>query len=110
MCKLGVFCDWDCIVFIMDEECSESVIKVFVDFYNKGLIYCGVCMVNWDLKVLIVFSDEEVIYKEEYSKLYYFCYKVEGDVEGCYVVVVIICFEIIMGDIVMCINFNDLKN
>lgn len=63
----------------MDEERSESVLKVFVDLYNKGLIYRGVRMVNWDPKALTALSDEEVVYKEEHSKLYYLRYKIEGE-------------------------------
>ena len=85
--KLGASCDWDRTAFTMDEERSKSVIKVFVDLYNKGLIYRGVRMVNWDPKALTALSDEEVIYKEEHSKLYYLRYKVEGDAEGRYAVV-----------------------
>ena len=85
--KLGASCDWDRTAFTMDEERSKSVIKVFVDLYNKGLIYRGVRMVNWDPKALTALSDEEVIYKEEHSKLYYLRYKVEGDPEGRYAVV-----------------------
>ena len=72
--KLGASCDWDRTAFTMDEERSRSVIKVFVDLYNKGLIYRGVRMVNWDPKALTALSDEEVIYKEEHSKLYYLKY------------------------------------
>ena len=74
--KLGASCDWDRTAFTMDEKRSESVIKVFVDLYNKGLIYRGVRMVNWDPKALTALSDEEVIYKEEHSKLYYLKYYV----------------------------------
>ena len=77
--KLGASCDWDRTAFTMDEKRSESVLKVFVDLYNKGLIYRGVRMVNWDPKALTALSDEEVIYKEEHSKLYYLKYMVEGD-------------------------------
>ena len=89
---------------------SKSVIKVFVDLYNKGLIYRGVRMVNWDPKALTALSDEEVIYKEEHSKLYYLRYKVEGDAEGRYAVVATTRPETIMGDTAMCINPNDPKN
>ena len=85
--KLGASCDWDRTAFTMDEERSESVLKVFVDLYNKGLIYRGVRMVNWDPKALTALSDEEVIYKEEHGKLFYLRYKVEGDPEGRYAVV-----------------------
>ena len=108
--KLGASCDWDRTAFTMDEERSESVIKVFCDLYNKGLIYRGVRMVNWDPKALTALSDEEVIYKEEHSKLYYLRYKVEGDAEGRYAVVATTRPETIMGDTAMCINPNDPKN
>ena len=108
--KLGASCDWDRTAFTMDETRSKSVIKVFVDLYNKGLIYRGVRMVNWDPKALTALSDEEVIYKEEHSKLYYLRYKVEGDAEGRYAVVATTRPETIMGDTAMCINPNDPKN
>ncbi|EJW89216.1 valine--tRNA ligase [gut metagenome] len=125
--KLGASCDWDRTAFTMDEERSASVIKVFVDLYNKGLIYRGVRMVNWDTKALTALSDEEVIYKEEHSKLYYLKYYVadddlsgetgaEGEVvhrdaEGRrYAVVATTRPETIMGDTAMCINPNDPKN
>ena len=108
--KLGASCDWDRTAFTMDEIRSKSVIKVFVDLYNKGLIYRGVRMVNWDPKALTALSDEEVIYKEEHSKLYYLRYKVEGDPEGRYAVVATTRPETIMGDTAMCINPNDPKN
>ena len=108
--KLGASCDWDRTAFTMDEARSKSVIKVFVDLYNKGLIYRGVRMVNWDPKALTALSDEEVIYKEEHSKLYYLRYKVEGDPEGRYAVVATTRPETIMGDTAMCINPNDPKN
>ncbi|EKU91154.1 valine--tRNA ligase [Bacteroides oleiciplenus] len=108
--KLGASCDWDRTAFTMDEKRSESVLKVFVDLYNKGLIYRGVRMVNWDPKALTALSDEEVIYKEEHGKLYYLRYKVEGDSEGRYAVVATTRPETIMGDTAMCINPNDPKN
>ena len=108
--KLGASCDWDRTAFTMDEKRSESVIKVFVDLYNKGLIYRGVRMVNWDPKALTALSDEEVIYKEEHSKLFYLRYKVEGDPEGRYAIVATTRPETIMGDTAMCINPNDPKN
>ena len=108
--KLGASCDWDRTAFTMDELRSESVIKVFVDLYNKGLIYRGVRMVNWDPKALTALSDEEVIYKEEHSKLYYLRYQVEGDPEGRYAIVATTRPETIMGDTAMCINPNDPKN
>ena len=108
--KLGASCDWDRTAFTMDEKRSESVLKVFVDLYNKGLIYRGVRMVNWDPKALTALSDEEVIYKEEHSKLYYLKYMVEGDPEGRYAVVATTRPETIMGDTAMCSNPNDPKN
>ena len=108
--KLGASCDWDRTAFTMDEKRSESVLKVFVGLYNKGLIYRGVRMVNWDPKALTALSDEEVIYKEEHGKLYYLRYKVEGDAEGRYAVVATTRPETIMGDTAMCINPNDPKN
>jgi len=108
--KLGASCDWDRTAFTMDEKRSESVLKVFVDLYNKGLIYRGVRMVNWDPKALTALSDEEVIYKEEHSRLYYLKYMVEGDPEGRYAVVATTRPETIMGDTAMCINPNDPKN
>ena len=108
--KLGASCDWDRTAFTMDEKRSESVLKVFVDLYNKGLIYRGVRMVNWDPKALTALSDEEVIYKEEHGKLYYLRYKVEGDAERRYAVVATTRPETIMGDTAMCINPNDPKN
>ena len=80
--KLGASCDWDRTAFTMDEERSESVIKVFVDLYNKGLIYRGLRMVNWDPKAQTALSNEEVIYKDEKSKLYYLKYYVE-EAAGC---------------------------
>ncbi len=108
--KLGASCDWERTAFTMDEVRSKSVLKVFVDLYNKGLIYRGVRMVNWDPQALTALSDEEVIYKEEHGKLYYLRYKVEGDPEGRYAVVATTRPETIMGDTAMCINPNDPKN
>ena len=108
--RVGASCDWDRTAFTMDDERSESVIKVFVDLYNKGLIYRGVRMVNWDPAAQTALSDEEVVYKEENSKLYYLRYKVEGDAEGRYAVVATTRPETIMGDTAMCINPNDSKN
>ncbi|MCR4994525.1 MAG: valine--tRNA ligase [Bacteroidales bacterium] len=124
--KLGCSCDWDRTAFTMDEVRSESVIKVFVDLYRKGLIYRGVRMVNWDPKALTALSDEEVVYKEEHTKLYYMKYYVadavpggfaagEGDVihkdeRGYYAVVATTRPETIMGDVAMCINPADPKN
>ena len=106
--KLGASCDWDRTAFTMDEKRSESVLKVFVDLYNKGLIYRGVRMVNWDPKALTALSDEEVIYKEEHSKLFYLRYRIEG--EDGYAIVATTRPETIMGDTAMCINPNDPKN
>ncbi|WP_099464243.1 valine--tRNA ligase [Parabacteroides provencensis] len=106
--KLGASCDWDRTAFTMDEKRSESVLKVFVDLYAKGLIYRGVRMVNWDPKALTALSDEEVIYKEEHSRLFYLRYKIEG--EDGYAVVATTRPETIMGDTAMCINPNDPKN
>ena len=106
--RLGASCDWDRTAFTMDDKRSESVIKVFVDLFNKGLIYSGVRMVNWDPKALTALSDEEVIYKEEHSKLFYLRYKIEG--EDGYAIVATTRPETIMGDTAMCINPNDPKN
>ena len=125
--KLGCSCDWDRTAFTMDDVRSKSVIHVFVDLYRKGLIYRGVRMVNWDPKAKTALSDEEVIYKEEHSKLYYLKYyiapedqakvsrKDEGnvmhqDAKGYYAVVATTRPETIMGDTAMCINPNDVKN
>ena len=124
--KLGCSCDWDRTGFTMDEIRSESVIKVFVDLYRKGLIYRGVRMVNWDPKALTALSDEEVVYKEEHTKLYYMKYYladsvpgdfvagegniVHKDEKGYYAVVATTRPETIMGDVAMCINPNDPKN
>jgi valyl-tRNA synthetase len=112
--KLGASCDWDRTSFTMDEVRSKSVIKVFCDLYSKGLIYRGVRMVNWDPKALTALSDEEVIYKEEHSKLYYLKYKVaDADgkpMAGRYAVVATTRPETIMGDSAMCINPKDPKN
>lgn len=122
--KLGASCDWDRTAFTMDEIRSKSVIKVFCDLYNKGLIYRGARMVNWDPKAQTALSDEEVIYKEEQSKLYYLKYRVveddvkqvdEGNVmhkdeKGYYAVVATTRPETIMGDAAMCINPADPKN
>ena len=103
--KLGASCDWDRTAFTMDEVRSKSVLKVFVDLYNKGLIYRGVRMVNWDPKALTALSDEEVIYKEEHSKLYYLRYYIEG--EDKYIVVATTRPETILGDTAVCVNPND---
>ena len=121
--RLGASCDWDRTAFTMDEVRSESVIKVFCDLYDKGLIYRGVRMVNWDPKAKTALSDEEVIYKEEHSKLYYLKYYVAPDDATVYsqvaspdtslkdyAVVATTRPETIMGDTAMCINPNDPKN
>ena len=106
--KVGASCDWSRTAFTMDEKRSESVLKVFVDLYNKGLIYRGVRMVNWDPAAQTALSDEEVIYKEEHSKLYYLRYKIVG--EDGYAIVATTRPETIMGDTAMCINPHDPKN
>ena len=103
--KLGASCDWDRTAVTIDEIRSESVLKVFVDLYNKGLIYRGVRMVNWDPKALTALSDEEVIYKDEHSKLYYLHYFIEG--EDKYIIVATTRPETILGDTAVCVNPND---
>ena len=127
--RLGASCDWDRTAFTMDEVRSESVIKVFVDLYNKGLIYRGLRMVNWDPKALTALSTEEVIYKEEQSHLFHLKYYVADqenlvipenpeasgnvihkDEKGYYAVVATTRPETIMGDTAMCINPKDPKN
>ena len=123
--RLGASCDWDRTAFTMDEKRSESVIKVFVDLYNKGYIYRGLRMVNWDPKALTALSTEEVIYKEEHSKLYHLKYYVADPIDpmgpigdnvihkddrGYYAVVATTRPETIMGDTAMCINPKDPKN
>lgn len=104
--KLGASCDWERTCFTMDEDRSSSVIKVFVDLYNKGLIYRGVRMVNWDPAAKTALSDEEVIYKEEKSKLYYVRYQIEDSVDQ-YVTVATTRPETILGDTAVCVNPND---
>ena len=127
--RLGASCDWDRTAFTMDEQRSKSVIKVFVDLYNKGLIYRGLRMVNWDPKAQTALSNEEVVYKDEQSKLYHLKYyladtenigdintlKEEGNIihqdeNGFYAVVATTRPETIMGDTAMCINPKDPKN
>lgn len=108
--RVGASCDWSRTAFTMDEERSRSVIKVFVDLYRKGLIYRGVRMVNWDPKAQTALSDEEVVYKEEHSKLYYLRYYVADDPQGRYAIVATTRPETIMGDTAMCINPKDPKN
>ncbi|KXB85156.1 valine--tRNA ligase [Prevotella sp. DNF00663] len=107
--KLGASCDWERTAFTMDETRSKGVIKVFCDLYNKGLIYRGARMVNWDPQAQTALSDEEVVYKEEHSKLYYLKYMVVEE-PGKYAVVATTRPETIMGDSAMCINPNDPKN
>jgi valyl-tRNA synthetase len=104
--RLGASCDWDRTRFTMDEALYESVIKVFVDLYNKGLVYRGVRMVNWDPKALTALSDEEVIHKEVQSKLYYLRYKIEGDKDE-YVTIATTRPETILGDTAVCVNPKD---
>ena len=104
--RLGASCDWDRTSFTMDETLSTSVVKVFIDLYNKGLIYKGVRMVNWDPAAKTAVSDEEVIYKEEQSKLYYLRYKIEGSEED-YIVIATTRPETILGDTAVCINPDD---
>ena len=103
--RLGASCDWSRTAFTMDKSRSESVLRVFVDLFNKGLIYRGVRMVNWDPKALTALSDEEVIYKDEHSKLYHLRYYVEG--EDRYIVVATTRPETILGDTAVCVNPND---
>ncbi|MCR5710926.1 MAG: valine--tRNA ligase [Prevotella sp.] len=127
--RLGASCDWDRTAFTMDEKRSRSVIKVFVNLYNKGLIYRGLRMVNWDPKALTALSTEEVIYREEKSHLFHLKYYIDGletldnqenlekegniihkDAKGYYAVVATTRPETIMGDTAMCINPKDPKN
>jgi valyl-tRNA synthetase len=103
--RLGASCDWDRTLFTMDEKRYDSVIKVFVDLYNKGLIYRGVRMVNWDPQAMTAVSDEEVNYTEEKSKLYYVRYKIVG--EDGYVMVATTRPETILGDTAVCANPED---
>jgi len=103
--KLGCSCDWDRTKFTMDDDMSESVIKVFVDLYNKGLIYRGYRMVNWDPKAKTTLSDEEVIYEERQGNLYYLKYKIEGSSD--YLTIATTRPETIFGDTAICINPND---
>jgi valyl-tRNA synthetase len=104
--KLGASCDWDRTCFTLDEKRSESVIKTFVDLFNKGHIYRGVRMVNWDPAAKTAVSDEEVIHKEEQSKLYYVRYKIEGT-DDEYVTIATTRPETILGDSAVCINPAD---
>jgi valyl-tRNA synthetase len=103
--KLGASCDWDRTAFTMDEALSASVLKVFVDLYKKGKIYRGVRMVNWDPQAKTAVSDEEVIYKEVQSKLYYVNYKIEG--EDGHVTIATTRPETILGDTAVCVNPQD---
>jgi valyl-tRNA synthetase len=103
--KLGASCDWQRTRFTMEDALYESVIDVFIDLYNKGLIYRGIRMVNWDPKALTALSDEEVIFKEQNSKLYYLKYKIEG--EDNFVVVATTRPETILGDTAVCVHPED---
>jgi valyl-tRNA synthetase len=103
--RLGASCDWDRTLFTMDEKRYDSVIKVFVDLYNKGLLYRGVRMVNWDPQAQTAVSDEEVIYTEEKSKLYFVRYKIVG--EDGYIMVATTRPETILGDTAVCANPDD---
>ncbi|MFH6604754.1 valine--tRNA ligase [Maribacter algicola] len=103
--KLGCSCDWDRTAFTMDDNMSESVIKVFVDLFNKGLIYRGYRMVNWDPQAQTTLSDEEVIYEEKQGLLYYLAYQIEGSDEK--VTIATTRPETILGDTAICINPND---
>mgnify|MGYP000636665995 FL=1 len=103
--KLGASCDWDRTKFTMDDDMSESVIKVFVDLHNKGLIYRGVRMVNWDPSAQTALSDEEVIHKEVNSKLYHIQYDIEGSDEK--LTIATTRPETILGDTAICVNPND---
>ena len=103
--KLGASCDWDRTCFTMDEIRTQSVIKVFVDLYNKGKIYRGVRMVHWDPAAKTALSDEEVIYKESQGKLYYLRYKIEGT--DRYIIVATTRPETILGDTAVCLNPDD---
>jgi valyl-tRNA synthetase len=105
--KLGASCDWDRTLFTMDDERYESVIKVFVDLYNKGDIYRGIRMVNWDPQARTAVSDEEVVYKEEKSKLYYVRYRIVGEED--YVTVATTRPETILGDTAVCANPDDTR-
>ena len=108
--KLGASCDWERTAFTLDDLRSESVVKVFCDLYDKGLIYRGLRMVNWDPKNRTAISDDEVNYVQENSKLYYLRYYVKDDPQNRYAVVATTRPETIMGDTAMCINPKDPKN
>ena len=103
--KLGASCDWDRTAFTMDEKLSESVIDTFIDLYNKNLIYRGVRMVNWDPQALTAVSDEEVLYKEVKSKLYYIRYQLEG--ENDFITIATTRPETILGDTAICVHPHD---
>ncbi len=103
--KLGASCDWDRTVFTMDEDYYQSVIDVFVDLYEKGKIYQGVRMVNWDPQALTALSDEEVIYKEVNSKLYHVRYRIEGEQEE--LTIATTRPETILGDTAICVHPED---
>ncbi len=104
--KLGASCDWSRTKFTMDEDLSESVLDVFIDLYEKGKIYRGVRMVNWDPKALTAVSDEEVIYKEVQSKLYYVRYLIEGTKDE-YITIATTRPETILGDVAICVHPED---
>lgn len=103
--KLGASCDWERTKFTMDDDLYKSVIKTFVDLYDKGLIYRGVRMVNWDPSAKTAVSDEEVIYKEEHSKLYYLRYQIEGEED--FITIATTRPETILGDTAVCVNPTD---
>ncbi|MBK5202292.1 MAG: class I tRNA ligase family protein, partial [Prolixibacteraceae bacterium] len=106
--KIGASCDWDRTCFTMDPIRSRSVLKVFVDLYNKGYIYRGVRMVHWDPAAKTALSDEEVIYKEVKSKLYYLRYPVEGE-DNIFVTIATTRPETILGDTAVCVNPKDVR-
>ena len=103
--QLGCSCDWDITKFTMDDDMSASVIKSFVDLYNKGMIYRGYRMVNWDPEAKTTLSDEEVIYEERQGKLYHLKYQIEGSEE--FVTIATTRPETILGDTAICIHPED---
>ena len=105
--KLGASCDWERTKFTMDDDMSDSVIKVFVDLYNKGLIYRGIRMINWDPNAKTALSDEEVIYKEVESKLYYIKYKIKDSTD--HITIATTRPETILGDTAICVNPDDIR-
>ena len=106
--KLGASCDWDRTSFTMDPEYSESVVNIFIDLYNKGKIYRGVRMVNWDPEALTALSDEEVLHKEVNSKLFYVRYKIAGT-DDKWLTIATTRPETILGDSAICVNPNDIR-